>query len=64
VEDVVTSGGQVVLSAADLRALGAVVEHAVCVIDREDGGRSNLSAAGIQLMALLRRSDFPMSTGS
>src|SRR5690606_27924971 len=35
VEDVVTSGGQVVLSTRDLRELGAVVDSAVCVIDRE-----------------------------
>src|SRR5215211_9406847 len=34
VEDVVTSGGQVILSAQDLRDRGAVVEHAVIVIDR------------------------------
>ena len=34
VEDVVTSGGQVLLSTDDLRARGAVVEHALVVIDR------------------------------
>ena len=34
VEDVVSSGGQVVLSAGDLRERGATVEHAVIVIDR------------------------------
>ena len=39
VEDVVTSGGQVVTSCGDLRERGAVVEHALCVIDREAGGR-------------------------
>src|SRR4051812_9632826 len=42
VEDVVTSGGQVVASAADLRGLGAVVTHALCVIDREAGGSAAL----------------------
>src|SRR5262245_64931159 len=35
VEDVVTSGGQIVASTGDLRALGAVVERAVCAVDRE-----------------------------
>src|ERR1700752_3314003 len=34
VEDVVTSGGQVLLSTDDLRARGAVVEHVLVVIDR------------------------------
>jgi len=52
VEDVVTSGGQVILSCADLRARGAVVEHAVCVIDREAGGPEGLRDAGVELRAL------------
>jgi orotate phosphoribosyltransferase len=52
VEDVVTSGGQIVASARDLRELGAVVEHALCVIDREAGGADALAAEGIVLRAL------------
>ena len=52
VEDVVTTGGQMVLSAQDLRAEGAVVEHAVCVIDREGGGADVVGAEGIHLQAL------------
>jgi orotate phosphoribosyltransferase len=52
VEDVVTTGGQLVLSAQDLRTEGAVVEHAVCVIDREGGGGDVASAEGIRLSAL------------
>jgi len=57
VEDVVTSGGQILLSTEDLRALGATVERAVCVIDRESGGREKLAAAGIELTALFSMSD-------
>ena len=57
VEDVVTSGGQILLSTADLRAGGAVVLHALCVIDRESGGREKLAAAGIELRALFRMSE-------
>jgi orotate phosphoribosyltransferase len=52
IEDVVTSGGQVVLSATDLRALGASVTHALCVIDRQAGGSEALAAAGIELRPL------------
>lgn len=52
VEDVVTSGGQILLSAADLRALGATITHCVCVIDREQGGREKLRADGIELLSL------------
>ncbi|MDP9388160.1 MAG: orotate phosphoribosyltransferase [Actinomycetota bacterium] len=52
VEDVVTSGGQVVTSVGDLRRLGAVVTDAVCVIDREAGGREALAEAGVALRSL------------
>jgi orotate phosphoribosyltransferase len=57
VEDVVTSGGQVVISTGELRKLGAHVDHAVCVIDRQEGGAEALSAAGIRLRALLTRAE-------
>lgn len=57
VEDVVTTGGQVVLSAQDLRSEGAVVEHAVCVIDREGGGADVVGAEGITLRALFTMSE-------
>ena len=52
IEDVVTTGGHIVLSAQDLRSEGAVVEHAVCVIDREGGGADVVAAEGITLHAL------------
>jgi orotate phosphoribosyltransferase len=55
VEDVVTSGGQIVLSANDLRAAGAVVDAAVCVIDREEGGPAAFAAADITLHSLFTR---------
>ena len=57
IEDVVTTGGQMVLSAQDLRAEGAVVEHALCVIDREGGGAGVVGAEGIQLRALFTMRD-------
>ena len=52
VEDVVTSGGQVVTSCGDLRERGALVEHAVCVIDREAGGAKNLAEVDVELRGL------------
>jgi len=57
VEDVVTSGGQVVVSAGQLREAGAVVTVALCVIDRQAGGAAALGAAGIQLRSLFTRAD-------
>ena len=59
VEDVLTSGGQAVLSTRDLRELGAVVDPAVCVIDREAGAAKALKAADVEMRALFTRSDLP-----
>ena len=61
VEDVVTSGGQVVLSTRDLRELGAVVDSAVCVIDREAGGTDALAAEGVALAALFTMEELKRS---
>jgi orotate phosphoribosyltransferase len=52
IEDVVTSGGQIALSAADLRAAGAEVTDALCVIDRQAGGGEQLARSGIALHSL------------
>lgn len=57
VEDVVTSGGQVITSCGELRDRGAEVEHALCVIDRESGGPAGLAAIGITLHALYTMSE-------
>ncbi|MEV1175758.1 orotate phosphoribosyltransferase [Nonomuraea sp. NPDC049784] len=57
VEDVVTSGGQVVISTRHLRELGAHVDHALCVIDRREGGMEALAGEGITLLSLLARED-------
>jgi len=57
VEDVVTSGGQVIISGNDLRQLGAFTDHVVCVIDREQGGRAKLRDAGFELLALYTMSE-------
>jgi orotate phosphoribosyltransferase len=57
VEDVVTSGGQVVASCGDLRDRGAIVDHAVCVIDRESGGSKDLADIDVELRALFTMSE-------
>jgi len=52
IEDVVTSGGQIIISAGELRARGAIVEEAICVINREAGGEEKLKDVGIKLHSL------------
>ena len=63
VEDVVTSGGQVVISSKDLRERGAIVDSAVCVIDREAGGPEALATEGVALAALFTMSDLMHAGG-
>jgi orotate phosphoribosyltransferase len=57
VEDVVTSGGAVLDALRELRARGADVTDAVCVIDREAGGPEALAAQGVALHPLFRMSE-------
>ncbi len=56
IEDVVTSGGQILISTAELRKLGATIDTVLCVVDREAGGTEALAAEGLQLRALVCRS--------
>jgi orotate phosphoribosyltransferase len=53
-EDVVTTGGALVEAVAALRGEGLVVRHAVCVVDREEGGSDALARLGVRLRALFR----------
>jgi orotate phosphoribosyltransferase len=57
VEDVVTSGGQVLESADVLKQAGAEIIKIVAVIDREEGGRENIESAGYRFEALLTKTD-------
>jgi orotate phosphoribosyltransferase len=64
VEDVVTSGGQVVASCEELRRLGAIVDHVVCVIDRLAGGKEALATRGLTLQALFTKEDMDEVRGA
>ncbi|MCK6484017.1 MAG: orotate phosphoribosyltransferase [Phycisphaerae bacterium] len=57
VEDVATTGGQVLEAAAALKDAGAVIEKIVAVIDRQEGARQNIESAGYAFAALLTMAD-------
>jgi orotate phosphoribosyltransferase len=59
IEDVVTSGGQIIASTQALRELGARIDCVLCVIDREAGGAENLAREQLELRPLFRMSDLP-----
>jgi orotate phosphoribosyltransferase len=52
IEDVITTGGQVILSTADLRSVGATVEHVLCVIHRGTGSEVKLKEINLTLKPL------------
>lgn len=57
VEDVVTTGGQILASIAALMEQGALIDAVLCVVDRESGGSENLREKGLKLRALFTKSD-------
>ena len=55
VEDVVTTGGQIILSAHELRKQGAIVENVICVIQRNDEVTNILTKEGLNLKSALTK---------
>ena len=64
IEDVVTSGGQIVISTGELRERGAIIEKALCVIDREAGGGERLAENGIALTPLFNMTELKASASA
>ncbi len=58
VEDVITTGGSTLKAAEKLRAAGYVTCGVVALVDRLEGGREAIEAAGIPVRALYTRADF------
>lgn len=60
IEDVITSGGQVIMSHSDLISVGAHINTVLCVINRGgDEALKKLHAVGLETKSLFVRSDFP-----
>ncbi|MBI4716815.1 MAG: orotate phosphoribosyltransferase [Planctomycetes bacterium] len=57
VEDIATTGGQVLEAAKLIREIGAAVERIVAVIDRQEGARENIESAGLTFEALFTKAD-------
>tara|TARA_B100001013_G_scaffold334579_1_gene252352 strand:- start:180 stop:755 length:576 start_codon:yes stop_codon:yes gene_type:complete len=52
VEDAVTTGGSAIRAIEVLRKYGASVAGVICLVDREEGGRSRLDELGVPLLAV------------
>ena len=57
VEDVITTGGSAQRAISAVREAGGVVVGVLAVVDREEGGRETLTAAGVPILALSTASE-------
>ena len=57
VEDIATTGGQVIEAARAITEAGATVERIVAVIDRREGARENIESAGFPFASLFTTAD-------
>lgn len=57
IEDVITTGGSALRAAEAIRAAGGDVVGVLALVDREEGGREALEAAGLAVITLARASE-------
>ena len=56
-EDVVTTGGTLLTACQRVRSAGLEIKGILCVLDREEGGRENISRAGYDLISIFTRKE-------
>jgi orotate phosphoribosyltransferase len=57
IEDVITTGGQVIITTGMLREQGAQVDDVLCVIDRSEGKTEKITEAHLRLRPLFTMND-------
>jgi orotate phosphoribosyltransferase len=57
IEDVITTGGSALKAVEAIRAAGATVLGVLAVVDREEGGREAIEAAGIAVASIAQVSE-------
>ncbi|MCU0646876.1 MAG: orotate phosphoribosyltransferase [Gemmatimonadaceae bacterium] len=57
IEDTITTGGSALRAVEAVRAAGGVVVGVLALVDREEGGRGAIEAAGVPVRALARISE-------
>jgi orotate phosphoribosyltransferase len=58
VDDVATTGGSVIKAIEAARSVGAVVDDALVIVDRQEGGTEGLAALGVKLASVFVGDDF------
>jgi orotate phosphoribosyltransferase len=57
IEDVITTGGSALKAAEVIQAAGATILGILAVVDREEGGREAIEAAGFEVASIARVSE-------
>lgn len=57
IEDVITTGGSALRAVEAVRAAGGTVAGVLALVDREEGGREAIEAAGLEVTALTRAAE-------
>ncbi len=57
VEDVITTGGSILRACEHVRDASLVPVGVAVIVDREEGGREALEAAGLKVVSLFKKSD-------
>jgi len=60
VEDIITSGGQVLEAAKLLTAMNVKIAKVIVALDRQEGGREAIEAAGYKVESILTKGDLGM----
>ena len=57
IEDVITTGGSALRATDAIRAAGGIVAGVLALVDREEGGREAIEAAGLPVISLVTASE-------
>jgi orotate phosphoribosyltransferase len=57
IEDVITTGGSALKAVEAVRTAGGTVAGVLALVDREEGGREAIEAAGLDVVSLARATD-------
>ena len=63
VEDIATTGGQVLEAAKVITETGAAVKKIICVVDRKQGAEQNVTKAGYKFESILTKNDLGIKDG-
>ena len=58
VDDVITTAGSTLKAFAAMREAGFTIRHAVCILDRGEGGVAALAENGVTLLSVFTAAEF------